>query len=182
MQAAEHLLVAVIAPGSIEAMVSRLQAGIFSEHGLASAQALPPLVPVAFLSPGARTRGLLEKLERGASAPWRMRMNGLHWAGGVLYLGIESGGLWSMLRARALDLSGAEPAGLFAVSEGFCLGCAEATDAHRARICPKPPEAAFTSADIALLLITAHGGPGAWWRSVSWEATEQRPLRGRRER
>ncbi len=44
-----HRLLALLAPGSIEAEVVALQQAVFAEHGFVSAIALPPLVPVRFL-------------------------------------------------------------------------------------------------------------------------------------
>jgi hypothetical protein len=174
-------LCALIAPGSVEAEVGRIQQGIFSAHGLVSAVALPPLVPIAYLASEARARELLGELDASVSAPWRIGIAGAVWVSGFLYLGIDSGGMWGVLRARALALRGTEPAGPFPPDEGFFLGCPEATAEQREAIHPPAPGTRFTSGALALVRIETAGG-GPWWSEVSWETIEQRPLRGRRKR
>src|SRR5689334_20470852 len=91
-------LVAIIAPGSVEAGIGKVQAAVFKDHGFMSAVALPPAIPVAFLPPDAATKGLLRDLEQGVQAPWRMRTAGLAWEQGALYLRVSSGGIWESLR------------------------------------------------------------------------------------
>jgi hypothetical protein len=174
-------MVALAAPGSVEAALGRVQAEIFSRYGLASAQALPPLIPVAFLPREAATRGLLGSLNESVRAPWSIRTTGCEWAEEYLYLGIESGGAWSALRARTLETSVAEPTGLFPIREGFFMGCGDAAPAQRDAIRPAVPPAAFSSSDLVLLSIEKPAGNGAWWQELYWEIVEQRPLRGRRD-
>src|SRR5690349_9304533 len=62
-------LVAIIAPGSVEADIGRVQEAILEVHGFLSAAALPPMVPVAFLDRFPAPRGFLRDLERSARAP-----------------------------------------------------------------------------------------------------------------
>jgi len=174
-------IVALAAPGSVEAAIGKLQAEIFSRWGLASAQAVPPLIPVAFLPLNAPTRGLLGSLNDSVRAPWNIRTTGCQWAEGYLYVGIASGGAWSALRARTLERCGAEPSGLFPIREGFFMGCGDATPAQRDAIRPAAPPVSFSSSDIVLLRIEMPPGQGAWWRELYWEIIEQRPLRGRRD-
>lgn len=173
-------MVALAAPGSVEAALGRVQAEIFSRYGLASAQALPPLIPVAFLPLEAPTRGLLGSLNESVRAPWSIRTTGCEWAEDYLYVGIESGGAWSALRARTLETSGAEPSGLFPIREGFFMGCGDAAPAQRDVIRPAVPPAVFSSSELVLLRIESPPGQGAWWRELYWEIVEQQPLRGRR--
>lgn len=174
-------MVALAAPGSVEAALGKLQAGILAEHGLASAQALPPLIPVAFLPTGAPTRGLLGSLNESVRAPWSMRTTGIAWVENFLYVGIDSGGTWAVLRAQTLERCGTEPGPLFPAREGFFIGCGDATHAQRELIRPAVPSVAFSSSDLALVSIESPLGQGAWWRELYWEIFEQRPLRGRRE-
>jgi hypothetical protein len=179
-----HLLAAIVPPGSVEAEVGRLQEGIFSTHGILSAQALPPIVPLSFLPMGTAPVGFLGSLERTVRAPWRMRSSGFSWAEGFLFLSMDSAGLWTALRAAALSMlcaGGPEPRGLFPLREGFFLGCGEATADQRERVRLATPDLAFTSADLALLRIEAPRGTEDWWRELHWETIDQRPLRGRRK-
>lgn len=182
MRGQTFLLCAMIPPGSVEAHVGRVQQTLFSEHGLASSQAVPPLVPIAFLDPERLPAEILPLLDRSAPSGWRARLQGAEWVEGHLYARIDSGGAWSALRQAALAQCGMGTAGLFPVAEGFYLGCADAPQAVRAGINPSIPPASFSSASVALIVLrTARGGP-AWWSELHWEITEERPLRGRKKR
>jgi hypothetical protein len=187
MDSESFMLLALVAPGSVEAEVGRIQAGIFQAHGFLSAMALPPLVPIAFIAPREpadarpRPRALLGDLERSAGAPWRIQARGPCWVDGWLYLGLDTGGMWAGLRAGALARCGGEQHALFPVAEGFFLGCGEAPARRREEISPAAPEMSFSSCDIALLRVQAAGG-GGWWKDVDWETVDERPLRGRRKK
>lgn len=173
------VLAALFAPGSIESEVGRVQDAVFSRHGVASTQALPPLVPVAFLDPSLADKSLLREMNRAIAPGWRMRLVGPGWIGGHLYALVDSGGAWAALRQRAIARC---PQGenLFPPAEGFYLGCGEAPAETRALIDAPVPELSFGSATIALVRIFASDGPG-WWRALSWEIFEERPLRGRKQ-
>jgi hypothetical protein len=170
-------LVAIIAPGSVEAGIGKVQAAIFEEHGFLSAVALPPMIPVTFLPQGTAATQLLHDLERGVRAPWRMRTAGIAWEQDALYFRVSSDGMWQSLRERAP----AQPSPLFPVAEGFYSGCIEAEPSQRPLIKPSVPELSFSSAALAVLRISSPRGLDGWWREVTWEYEEQRPLRGRRD-
>ncbi len=170
-----HLLLAILAPGSVEAEVGRVQQRIFAEHGLVSSIALPPLLPVAFLADTAPRPGL-SGLNASVAAPYRIASAGLCWHGERwLYLALDSGGLWKSLRAAAPP----EVPGLFPAFEGFFLGGAEATRAQRSQLSLPLPDLRFTSSSLALLRVEA-ADTEAWWREVSTEIIEEIPLRGKR--
>jgi len=175
----EWRLVALIVPGSAEAEIAAVQARLFGEHGLASAVAVPPLVPVAFV--GEVPRGLLGDLDAAVSAPWRMRTDGWAWVDGALYARIDAEGAWEAVRARALERCGHETDTLFPVGEGFFLGCSDASADVRAAIRPVVPVLSFSSCSVAVVRLEAPDR-GAWWRELYWEVLEERPLRGRRKR
>jgi hypothetical protein len=179
MMPEEHLLAVLLAPGSVEAEIGGVQAGIFREHGLLSAQALPPLIPVVFLT-DPPPRGLLSALNGAVRAGWRMSVTGLRWAEGCLYAGIGSGGVWDGLREKALSHRGSAPRSLFPAAEGFFLGCGEATEEQRRLIRPVLPVLSFTSCQVALMRVSSPRMDGEWWRELHWEIVEERPLRGRR--
>jgi hypothetical protein len=176
MQPEGSLLVALIPPGSVEAEMGKVQAGIFAEHGLASAQALPPLIPVAFIA--APPRGFLAQLERSVRAGWVARAAGSAWVEGCLFACVQTGGLWPALRTRARAAAGEGILRPFPEAEGFCLGCMDAAPGIRGRIAPAVPELSFSSCSIALLRFTSPRA--AWWQEVYWDTLEERPLRGRR--
>jgi hypothetical protein len=178
MQPGGAYLVALIPPGSVEAEMGKVQAALFAEHGLASAQALPPLIPVAFI-PEVPARGFLADLERSVHAGWRARVAGHAWVEGWLFILADTGGLWAGLRARALAAAGGAPRGPFPAAEGFCLGCADAEPERRPRITPTPPELSFSSC--ALAIMRFESPRDEWWRELYWETLEEKPLRGRRE-
>jgi hypothetical protein len=180
MEGNRFLLLALTAPGSIEADIGRLQSRIFSEHGLASAAALAPLIPVCFLPIDASLRGLLLAVDRSIASPYRVETGRAAWEAGALYLCVDTGGLWEGLRAGARSVCAPASGSLFPVFEGFFLGCVEATDELRQTIRPSQPQLGFTSATLALIRIVTHGGTEEWWREVCTEIVEERPLRGSR--
>jgi len=159
--------------------MGKVQAGIFAEHGLASALALPPMIPIAFL-PGAPVRGLLEDLEGSVRAGWRVRVAGCAWVEGCLFAVVETGGLWAALRAAAIAAAGEGPRGPFPAAEGFCLGCTDAEPAARPRIVPALPELAFSSCTLAAMRFESPRQESDWWRELYWETIDEKPLRGRR--
>jgi hypothetical protein len=181
MPSKEFLLAALIAPGSIEAALGKVQAALFRDHGFASAQALPPVVPVAFLDTLPVSPGLLRELNASVSAGWRMTLAGPVWVDGHLYAGVESGGAWTAVRARALQVCGVENDCLFPVAEGFFLGCGDALPGQRPGIRPAVPEVSFSSCTIALVSVRTASEGTEWWSNVSWEVREERPFRGRKE-
>lgn len=181
MPSKQVLLAAMIAPGSVEAAVGKVQAALFAEHGLASAQALPPLIPVAFLDAARTVRGLLQELNGSVTSGWRMRLSGAVWVDGHLYAGVESGGVWTAVRARALQLCGPETGCLFPAAEGFYLGCGDSPPELRLQIRPAVPEISFSSCTIALVSVRTDPTVSEWWRDVSWEVLHERPFRGRKE-
>jgi hypothetical protein len=181
MEAHDFRLVALVPPGSAQAEIGRIQAEVFESTGLASSQALPPLIPVQFIAAGGSERALLEDLDRATRAPWRMSTGELAWVEGHLFLRVDSMGTWSTLRARDRLQDAADPAGLFPVSEGIFLGCGEATTAQRDALRAHPQSTTFSSCAIAVLRIRAPRGHQEWWREVYWDMLEQKPLRGRRQ-
>jgi len=174
-------LCAIIAPGSVEAEIGRVQAALFADCGLASAQAVPPLVPVAFLEPGRIRDGLLSRLDQRVPAGWSASLAEAGWVEGHLYARVESGGAWSALRDGAVEECGLSGSGLFPTAEGFYLGCADAPADSRNSIRPRVEPRRFRTAQLALVVFrTMTPGPG-WWNELHWEITEERPLRGRRK-
>jgi hypothetical protein len=159
----------------------KVQACILADHGLTSAVALPPLIPVAFLSDAAAAAGVLAVVERAAQAPWRIQTAGLAWERGCLYFAVSSGGLWASLREAVLPLEAARDEGLFPVFEGFHSGCVDAAPGLRPMIRPTVPDLSFSSGTLALIALRSPRGVDGWWHEVTWEIVDQRPLRGRRE-
>jgi hypothetical protein len=186
----ESCLVALRAPGSIESSVCGLQEEIFAAHGLVSAIALPPLVPVAFIAGmprGGRGQGtpraFLERLEAAVRAPYRISPRGAAWVDGALFALVDTGGEWEALSAAcAADDAGAPPAraALFPVVEGFFLGCVEAGAAARRGIAAETSFPSFTSATLALVRIETPARGKRWWRDVTCSIEEEKPLRGRK--
>jgi hypothetical protein len=174
------VLAALLAPGSIESEIGKTQAALFSEHGCVSTQALPPLIPLAFLDAARVDRSLLREMNRAIAPGWRMRLIGTGWVAGHLFGRIDSAGAWSALRECAFDRCGSEREGLFPAAEGFYLGCSETPEEERATINPPLPELSFGSGTIVLMKISASEGP-EWWRALSWEISDERPLRGRKQ-
>ncbi len=172
-------LLAIRAPGSIEARLGAVQAALFEAYGYASSVALPPLIPVAFVPGTTSGEAFLRAVERSAAAPWRVRTGGAAWEAGCLFFTVSSGALWGSLRGQAVA---AAPGGSgpFPVHEGFYAGCVEADPAGRGEIAPSVPELTFTSAQLQLVELHSPRGAEDWWKDVAWEVIGQVPLRGRR--
>jgi len=179
-----HRLLALFAPGSIEAEINALQQAVFAASGCVSAIALPPLVPVRFLPADAPLR-LPPMPGRNVPAGFTVRVTGPARRDGHLCLGLDTGGAWSGLRA---DDRWSDGPALFPCCEGFYLGCAEAGSGSAepaADLGDVPLLAAlrarrFTSVDLALVAITVPDEGPDWWREVRWQVDERRPLRGKR--
>ncbi len=191
MQTRRYHLVAFLAPGSVEAEVGAVQGRLFAEHGLASAQALPPLIPVRFVAAEAATPHLLTQVARSAPGPCSFRTMRHGWESGCLYLLVDSTGAWESARqaaaataataATAAAESGARDSGPFACMEGFFLGCPEASAEQRERITVAAIDLRFTSCTVALMRIDCLDDRQSWWRQLYWEILAERPLRVRRQ-
>jgi hypothetical protein len=175
-----RLLLALLAPGSAEAAVCRVQDSLFSRYGLASAVALAPFIPVLFLPPAGLPGGLAS-LGRGIPSP-RFSVTGTRWEGGGLWLTVESGGAWKALReearAAAASDAGTAAAPLFPETEGFPLGCWEVPAEERRGISVEAPVLRFSSCLLALARITVGESRREWWTEVYLDTLEERPLRG----
>ena len=176
-------LVTLWAPGSIEAVVAGVQARLFAEHGLASSQALPPFIPVCFLAPDQTAPGLLARVARSARTSLAFRATRMQWESGWLYLMLDTAGAWQSARTEAGgDAASPLTAPLpFPCVEGFFLGCGEASEEEREHIGLAAPELRFTSCSVALVRLDCLEDPSGWWRQLSWEILEERPLRVRRQ-
>jgi hypothetical protein len=173
--ARSHRLLALLAPGSIEAEVGALQQAVFSELGCVSAIALPPLVPVRFLPAEAPAR-LPQVPGRRVSAGFTVRIVGPAWSGGHLFLGLDTGGAWTALRGDDRWTDGPP---LFPCFEGFYFGCSEPETGSRGALAMPAMDRRFSSVDLALVSITAPDTGADWWREVSWQIDDRRPLRGK---
>lgn len=169
-------LLALLVPGSIEAEVGALQQAVFAEHGFVSAIALPPLVPVRFVAVETPAR-LPQVPGREVPAGYALRVGGLAWSGGHLFLGLDTDGAWRALRG---DGRWADGPALFPCFEGFFLGCAEAAPEAWDSIVAPAMDRRFSSADIALMTIVVPEEGIDWWSDVRWRIEERRPLRGKR--
>ena len=171
-----YRLLALLAPGSIEAEIAALQQAVFSEHGFVSAIALPPLVPVRFLPADAPLR-LPQVPGREVTTGFVVRATGTAWNDRHLFLGLDTGGAWSALRA---DDRWSDGPPLFPCFEGFFLGCSESEPAARARLVVPVMDRRFSSVDLALMSVSVPDDGSDWWTEVHWQIDDRRPLRGKR--
>jgi len=158
--------------------MSRVQDALFSAHGLVSAPAVPPLIPVAFLESAAPAAGFLQAMNLSVRAGWRMAVRESTWIHGHLFARVQSAGTWQALRDCAQGRCALRE-GLFPAFEGFYLGCEEAAPETRAAIRPDLPALSFSSAALVIMRIESAPPPG-WWQDLHWEIVEQRSLRGTR--
>lgn len=171
-----HRLLALLAPGSIEAEIGALQQALFSAHGFVSTIALPPLVPVRFLPADASPR-LPQVPGREVNAGFVVRVTGPAWSAGHLFLGLDTGGAWSALRA---DSRWSDGPPLFPCFEGFFFGCPESEPGSRDTLRIPSPDRRFSSVDLALMSIAVPADGMDWWSEVHWQIEDRRPLRGKR--
>ncbi len=170
-----YLLIALTAPGSVEAELGKAQNAIFASHGFVSAVALPPLIPIGFV-PDGKGQEFIAGMRKPAHSPYVFETTALAWESGGLYLSVESGGVWDGLRRELVETFGPNlERGLFPAAEGFCLGCWEAAEEQRAGIRVEFPNLRFSSCALALVSTTV--GAGQWWRDVRMEIIAKRPLR-----
>ncbi len=165
-------LIALLAPGSAEAEVSRTQAALFADLGLASAVAFPPMIPLGFVREE-EAAARLNALSAGGAAPYLFRSTVLRWEGGGLFLALESDGVWDCLRGLAGDCGD----GPFPVAEGFILGCWEAGGEARNAELGKAPSIRFSSCSAALVTLLGAWDRKDWWRELYFEITLKKPLR-----
>jgi hypothetical protein len=182
------LLVSLVPPGSVEARVGALQRRIFSETGLPSFLALPPMIPIAFLN-AEPTRESFELLGKSPHQRYRIVTAEVEREDEAIFLRVETGGLWKDLRAVVetwkVASSGRQPPGriLFPAREGFFLGCAEGE--LSASLPPgwhqgfSLPLISFTSATLSLVGVSTVSGKGEWWQDVLWRVIREMPLRAR---
>jgi hypothetical protein len=171
-----HRLLALLAPGSIEAEVAALQQAVFAEYGFVSAIALPPLVPVRFLPADASLR-LPQVPGREVTAGFVVRTKDPAWSAGHLFFCLDTGGAWSALRT---DSRWSDGPSLFPCFEGFFLGCSESEPAARARLVVPVMNRRFSSIDLVLMSIAVPDDRADWWSEVHWQIDDRRPLRGKR--
>jgi hypothetical protein len=170
-----YRLLALLAPGSIEAEVGTLQQAVFSEHGFVSAIALPPLVPVRFLPPDAPAR-LLQVPGREVPAGFVVRVTGPVWIADHFFLGLDTGGAWLGLRR---DDRWTDGPSIFPCFEGFYLGGSESDPGEHSAVHVPAMDRRFSSIDVALMSITVSDDGSQWWREVRWQIDDRRPLRGK---
>ena len=158
-------LVAIAPPGSVEADIGRLQQEVFRRTGCASAVALPPLIPVAFVADETVDVGRLARLcPRGAF----FRTGALVWQCG-LYLTVDTGGVWEAIRGGFAAASGP-----FDVMSGFSLGCWEDKGAQSPKL--DAPALKFSSCSVTLMTLTV-AGDEPWWREVLTEVRSSARIR-----
>jgi hypothetical protein len=168
-----------------------MQARVFREHGIASAHALPPFVPIGFIEDdfppapsgrgGPKAQALLAAIEKSVTAPWRVSVGSLQWIDGFLFLTLDSGGLWTQAREALLGAAALAEPGFFPAAEGFFFGCGDATESQRKSIRLEVLPLSFTSAAIVLVRLSSPAGVREFWREAYWESHAERPLRGRRK-
>ncbi len=172
-----YLLIALLAPGSVEAEVGKAQNAVFSSYGLVSAVSLPPFIPIGFV-PDGEGREFFGKMGKPGRSPYNFKIAGFAWEGGGLFLSVDSGGIWKGLQREVTEALGGQAElapRLFAPAEGFCFGCWEAAEEQRAGIRVEVPSLRFSSCALALVSIMVGAWP--WWRDVRMEIIGKRPLR-----
>jgi len=178
----EVLTVCLLLPGNIERAMVDVQRGLFARTGLASAMALPPLVPLAFLPPenaGDRFHAALE----GLNSRFTITGSGYVVKSGALFLDAvwDDAGLDVRRRlAERLGEPAAAPSGCppvharqprpFPPYPGILLGAGLPIDL---RPPVEPPRVRFSSFWYALIRIASTAAAERWWENCYWQVEER---------
>ncbi len=192
----EYALLALKSPSNIEKKVRELQSSLYRQGGLVSALALPVVIPLCFVEPGAFSTSRSElrvSLRRavGKEAPYLT-------SGSI----VESDGslFWDLTPRRELQrlrrscervfAPAARQPDLFPVTRGFflCSLQGRSRDAMPSLTISEPLRFPATAAfllrfrPLDVELETAQLGPSSvddrpWWKSLFWEKLEEVPLR-----
>lgn len=202
-QGREHLLAAILPPSNISRQIDLIRERLFSDYCLASAAALPPIIPLLFLPPGRYTlHGVQLKEKIGKAFP----ITAGHYREyqGNLFLAVDSNGGYDLLihelknyllagvagKAATGEMAGAvERAATremakaqevpFPCSEGFFLAAPERF-ADFGKVIKEvikklgtPDPLHFSSYSLVLLKLESYSNPGKWWQNSRWEETSK---------
>jgi len=185
----DYLLLGLKAPTNIEKRVTELKTSLYRDWELASALALPVMIPLSFLPPQPASQdsgGLRSALRRvvGKQAPY-FRTTSIIEIEGFLFWQVEPR---EELQRLAASCSKQEP--LFPVGFGFYLGSVEGQSGTRITSIPAPEPLSFPARAAVLIRVHPLGGEaqgaeqgsavteaGAWWQSLFWEELARLPLR-----
>ena len=183
----------------IEKRVTELQTSLYRDWELASALALPVMIPLSFLPPQPASQdsgGLRSALRRvvGKQAPY------FHTASiieieGFLFWQLEPREQLQRLAASCLEdfaRGDSKQGRLFPVGFGFYLGSGEGQSGSRITSIPAPEPLSFPARAAVLIRVhplvgdvqtTAEGAEQGrtatqkWWQSLFWEELARLPLR-----
>jgi hypothetical protein len=201
----EFALVALRGPSNIEKKVRELQGTLYRESGLASAQALPAIIPLCFLARNgipATSAELREDLRRavGREAPY-LTSGAVAECDGFLYWELAPRKELQRLRrncekvfaspgTRAVDREAARQPEVFPVGRGFFLCSLQGRSRNKVPFLEVletlrfPVKAAFVLHVHTLGLESGTGQKDAsarddrpLWKSLFWEKLEEIPLR-----
>jgi hypothetical protein len=177
-------LAALLPPANVERELTRLQQTLFADHSVASAFALPPVLPIAALAPDsdpgrfARAVEPLRQafhLEAGAAA--------VHGVSVLVEASIDTEGRARLdAIARAVADPQAEPPP-FPLLRGFWIAEFPSIAALPSRL-PDHAAPGFSSFHYGLMVVRYLPVEGRWWERVAWEirarvSTRRSPTRRR---
>jgi hypothetical protein len=191
----DYWILGLKAPTNIEKRVTELQTSLYRDWELASALALPVMIPISFLQPQPASQdpaALRSALRRavGKQAPY-FRTASIIEIEGCLFWDLEPREQLQQLAARCLEHcaqyhSDQEP--LLPVGRGFYLGSLEGQSGSWTASIPAPEPLSFPARAAVLIRVhplvadtqaTARGcaATKTWWQSLFWEEVACLPLR-----
>lgn len=190
---ADYWILGLKAPTNIEKKVTGLQTSLYRDWELASALALPVMIPISFLplQPASQDPAALRSALRrvvGKQAPY-FRTASIIEIEGFLFWQLEPREQLQRLAARCLeDFARSDSEPLFPVGRGFYLCAVEGQSGSRIASIPAPEPLSFPAR--AAVLIRVHPLVGeaqvveqgcavkeTWWQSLFWEEVARLPLR-----
>ena len=185
----DYWILGLKAPTNIEKKVTELRTSLYRDWELASALALPVMIPLSFLPPQpapADPASLRSALLRavGKQAPY-LRTASISEIEGFLFWHLEP-----QEELQRLAASSSKQECLFPVGFGFYLGSLEGQSGSWITSIPAPEPLSFPARAAVLIRVHPLGGEaqgaeqdsavtetGAWWQSLFWEELARLPLR-----
>jgi len=191
----DYWILGLKAPTNIEKRVTELQTSLYRDWELASALALPVMIPISFLPPQPASQdsgGLRSALRRvvGKQAPY-LRTASISEIEGFLFWQLEPRDELQRLAAscsKDFARGDSEQEPLFPVGFGFYLGSVEGQSGSRITSIPAPEPLSFPARAAVLIRVHSLGGEAqgaeqgctatqTWWHSLFWEELARLPLR-----
>jgi hypothetical protein len=162
-------LAVLLPPANVERELTRLQQTLFADYALASAFALPPVLPIAAVSPDTDPGRFARSLERHRQA-FRVEVGAVSLHGSSV-LAEASMGTTGQTGLDAISRALGDPQPVlppFPLLRGFWIAEFPA-GATLPSALPDHAAPGFSSFQYGLMVVRCHTPGARWWERVSWE-------------